>query len=120
MESKGKIKLPKATKNLEEALKLHKENPTDLNFLTLSKAFEILVEYAWRFLKEEVEDQRLEAPSPKIAIKEAARLKMITEPETWLDCIDARNNSVHDYFGIPKKEYIQLAEEFLTLVQKIS
>lgn len=120
MEFKGKAKLPKAAKNLAEALKHYDENPTELNFLTLSKAFEILVEYAWRLLKEKVEDQGLDAASPKMAVKEAARLKIITEPEKWLDAIDARNDSVHDYFGISKKEYITLAKEFLRLVQKIT
>lgn len=120
MESKGKAKLPNAAKNLEEALKQYEENPTELHFLTLSKAFEILVEYAWRHLKEKVEDEGLDAPSPKRVVKEAARLKLITEPETWLNCIDARNDSVHDYFGISKKEYIYLAGEFLRLVKKIT
>lgn len=66
-----------------------------------------------------MEDQGLEAPAPKMAIREAARLHFITKPEVWLECIDARNNSVHDYFGITQSEYCELAEEFLKLVQKI-
>ncbi len=119
MESKGKNKLPKAAKNLEEAIRNYQNNPTELGFLTLSKAFEILVEYAWRLLKEKVEDQGLDAPAPKMAVKEAARLKLITEPETWLDCIDARNDSVHDYFGISKEEYFRLSQKFLSLVRQI-
>lgn len=119
MESKGKAKLPNAAKNLEAALRLYQGEPTELHFLTLSKAFEILVEYAWRLLKEKVEDQGLDAPSPKMTVKEAARLKLITDPETWLDCIDARNDSVHDYFGISKEEYVHLAAGFSRLVQKI-
>ncbi|MBI4125050.1 MAG: nucleotidyltransferase substrate binding protein [Deltaproteobacteria bacterium] len=118
MESKGKTRLPKAARNLEEALENYKANPAELNFLTISKAFEILVEYAWRLLKEKVEDQGLEAPSPKMAVKEAARLKLISEPEIWLDCIDARNDSVHNYFGISKQEYVRLAGDFLRLAQK--
>lgn len=119
MESKGKAKLPNAAKNLEETLELYKKNPTELHFLTLSKAFEILVEYAWRLLKEKVEEEGLDAASPKMAVKEAARLGFIKAPETWLDCIDARNDSVHDYFGISKKEYVQLAEKFLSLVRQM-
>jgi len=119
MESKKKTKLPKATKHLEEALSQYKSNPSDLNFLTVSKAFEVLVEYAWRELKEEIEDQGLDAPAPKMAIKQAARLRLITEPESWLDCINARNDSVHDYFGIPREEYVALAQKFLTLVGKM-
>ncbi len=117
MESK-KTKLPKAIKNLEDALKIYQREKTDLNFLTVSKAFETVVEYAWRELKRKVEDQGLEAPAPKMAIKEAAKLHFISHPETWLECIDARNNSVHDYFGISESEYYELAEELLKLIQK--
>lgn len=119
MESKGKNKLPNAAKNLEAALALYEKNPTELNFLALSKSFEIVVEYAWRLLKTMVEDQGLDAPSPKMAVKEAARLQCITDPGTWMDCIDARNDSVHDYFGISRNEYISFAEKFLSLIKKI-
>ncbi len=118
MESK-KNKLLNAIRNLEEALKIFQKEKTELYFLTVSKAFENVVEYSWRELKRKVEDQGLEAPAPKMAIREAARLHFITKPEVWLECIDARNNSVHDYFGITQSEYCELAEEFLKLVQKI-
>ncbi|GEM_PF-1078286 len=117
MESK-KNKLPKAVKHLEAAIKLYKTNKSELYFLTLAKTFETVVEYVWRELKRLVEDQGLEAPAPKMAIKEAARLKFISEPEIWLDCIDARNNSVHDYFGISEPEYCELAEDILRLIKK--
>lgn len=115
-----KERLEKASRHLEEALQQYRRDPSDLHFLTVSKAFEVLVEYAWRELKAVVEDEGLDAPSPKMAVKQAARLNLITEPETWLDCIDARNNSVHDYFGIPAKEYVALAEQCLNLIRKTS
>ncbi len=117
MESK-KNKLPNAGKNLEEALKIYNKEKSELHFMMVSKAFEITLEYAWRELKRRVEDEGLEAPAPKMAIKEAARLHFITKPEIWLECIDARNNSVHDYFGISQAEYCELATELLTLIQE--
>ena len=117
MESKKK-KLPKAVKNLEEALRQYRGGKSDLNFLTVSKAFETVVEYSWREFKRLVEDQGLEAQAPKIAVKEAARLKFLTEPEIWLLCIDARNDSVHDYFGISETEFTELAERLVGLVKK--
>lgn len=117
MESKKK-KLPKAVKNLEDALRQYRGEKSDLNFLTVSKAFETVVESAWREFKRLVEDQGLEAQAPKIAVKEAARLKLLTDPETWLLCIDARNDSVHDYFGISESEFVELAERLAGLVKK--
>lgn len=110
-------KLHKSVQNLEGALSQYRAHSTDLNFLTLAKAFETAVEYAWREMKRMVEDQGLEAPAPKMAVKEAARLRLITKPEVWLECIDARNNSVHDYFGISKKEYVELAQELVALIK---
>lgn len=119
MASKEKKKLHEAEAHLEEALQQHKKQSTDLGFLTVAKAFEILVEYAWRELKIAVEEEGLDAPSPKAAIKAAARLGWIQDPETWLNCIEARNNSVHDYFGISKQEYLALADNFLSLTRKL-
>ncbi|MBI2335316.1 MAG: nucleotidyltransferase substrate binding protein [Deltaproteobacteria bacterium] len=117
MESKKK-KLLKAKKNLEAALKQYQQNSNELNFLTVVKTYEIVVEYAWRELKLVVEDEGLEAPSPKMAIKQAAKLNYLNKPEVWLLCIDARNNSVHDYFGISEKEYIELAKNLLVLMKE--
>ncbi len=117
MESK-KNKLVKSTKHLQTALKQYEDDKSDLNFLTVAKAFEVLVEYCWRELKREVEDQGLEAPSPKMAVKEAARLNFITHPEQWIECIDARNNSVHDYFGITQDEFCEIAYQLLKLLQQ--
>ncbi|MBI2066740.1 MAG: nucleotidyltransferase substrate binding protein [Deltaproteobacteria bacterium] len=116
MESKNE-KLLKAIQHLEEALLQYRNKKTELNFLTVSKAFETLVEYVWRLLKRIVEDEGLEAPSPKMAIKQAAKLHLISDPEKWLEAIEARNNSVHDYFGISEQEYSELAKEFLNLVR---
>ncbi len=116
MESKKK-KLLNSLNNLQAALRQYQENKSELNFLTVSKAFENAVEYAWREFKRRVEDQGLEAPAPKIAIKQAAKLKFLEKPELWLACIDARNDSVHDYFGIPEEEYIALAKKLVGLVE---
>lgn len=117
MESKKK-KLLKAVQNLREALTQYRTNKTDLNFLTLVKTFENAVEYSWREFKRLVEDQGLEAPAPKMAVKEAAKLHLLTDPETWIACIDARNDSVHDYFGIAEAEYMHLSEKLAELIQK--
>lgn len=116
MEFKEK-KLPEATKHLRQAIEQYEEKETELNYLTVSKTFEIAIEYAWRTLKRMVEDQGLEAPAPKIVIKQAVKLKLIDETETWLDAIEARNNSVHDYFGISKEEYLDLAKSLLKLLE---
>lgn len=117
MVAEKKQLLPKAVKNLKAAIKLYeKRKPGDeLPFLTLCKALEVLVEYSWRELKRQVEGQGLFAPSPREAIKQAATIKLIDNPERWLAILTARNDSVHDYFGIPEGEYLRLAKELVRL-----
>lgn len=114
MQSKKTSKIQDSLHHLGAALKAYKKgaDPEGLKFLALTKAFEIAVEYAWKELKRKVEDEGLEAPSPKEAIRQAAKLHVISNPESWLDYINARNNSVHDYFGIPEKDFVELIEAF--------
>lgn len=113
----GKKKLHKSLEQLKKAIATYENSDRDdeLQFLALSKAFEIAVEYAWRDLKKYVEEEGLEAQSPKAAVRQAAKLGIIKEPDQWLLCIDARNDSVHDYFGIPESEYVGLIKKFIEL-----
>lgn len=107
------IKLIKSLDTLSEALKhFSSEDNKKINFLSVAKAFEIAVEYAWRELKVLVENEGLDAQSPKAAVREAARIGIIDNAEDWLDFINARNAGVHDYFGMADEEYLKLAIEF--------
>ena len=119
MASEGRIS--GAQDNLRQAIRLYEEGKLeeDLAFLMMAKAFEVLVEYAWKDLKRQVEDEGLDAASPKEAVRQGARLEMIEDPERWIDCINARNDSVHDYFSIPRKDYLSLAKEFLLLAERV-
>jgi hypothetical protein len=110
-------RITKARKQLEEALDRYRKakGERDLEFLTVAKAFEVLFEYVWKLLKTRVEGEGLFAPSPKESIRQAAAIHFIKKPERWLACATARNDSVHDYFGIPEDDYIALAKEFLSL-----
>lgn len=112
-------KLHEAINNLDQAIKQYKGDKTSLNFLTVAKAFEVVIEYSWRELKRTVEDEGLEAVSPKMAIKQAAKMGLVEDPETWIECINARNDSVHDYFGIPNDRYLELATSLLKLTAKM-
>lgn len=76
------------------------------------KRFEILFEYAWKLLKIAAEYQGSEAPGPRPAIQEAVKFGWIDDPELWADALDARNGSVHDYFGISDEAYLRLIRRF--------
>lgn len=108
-------KIAKAIKNLEQSIRGYerREQGDDLPFLALCKTVEVLVEYLWKELKQRVEAEGLFAVSPKEAVRQAAVLGLISEPDRWIKIILARNDSVHDYFGIPESDYVALANELL-------
>lgn len=120
MASEKKRPIEEALGNLSSAIegyqKKGKHDPLPL--LALTKAFEVAVEYAWRSLKKRVEDEGLDCPSPKAAVREAAKLGFISDPALYLKTIEARNASVHDYFGISTDEFVRLAQEFTKFAKK--
>jgi hypothetical protein len=122
MESKRTAKLRESLAHLEEGLRAYERRRKGdaLPRLALTKAFEVAVEYGWRELKRKAEDEGLDVPSPKAAVRQAARLSLITEPEKWMELIDARNSSVHDYFGFGGDDIGRLAKLCLELVGKIA
>ena len=113
-------KLNQALNDLDRALQVYRPSTKErsLSFLAASKAFEVAIEYAWKYYKLIIEDRGLEAFSPKDVAREAANINLISDPELWINAINARNQSVHDYFSMTEKEFIELARDFLQLVKK--
>ena len=118
---KSSEKLKESIKQIESALEFYDANPKEhyMRFLTVSKAFEVATEHAWKELKQRVESEGVEALSPKDAIRQAAKMKMIDSAEDWLEYINTRNSSVHDYFGISQKDFVELARKFLAAAKQV-
>ena len=114
--------LDQALCNLDAALVSYRAREEDdpLPLLAVTKAFEVAVEYAWRAMKGRVEEEGLDCPSPKAAVREAARLGLISDPSRYMTAIEARNASVHDYFGIGVDAFVRLAEGLLKQARKDS
>ncbi len=83
------------------------------------KRFEVAFEYAWKLMKAAAEFQGSEAFGPRPAIQEAIRYGWIDDPEFWAAALDARNASVHDYFGIGNDAYLKIISEFLEKSEKL-
>jgi nucleotidyltransferase substrate binding protein (TIGR01987 family) len=114
--------LPEALADLRRALDAYRPSRgkvRDLSFIALTKAFEIAVEYGWKQLKAAVEDAGLEAPSPKDAVRQAAPLRLLRDPELWIRAINARNLSVHDYFSLSEAEFVELIRDFFAEVSRL-
>ncbi len=93
--------------------------PESYRFAALSKTYEVALEYLWKDIKRYVEDEGLDVASPKEAVRQAARLGLIDDAEKWIMFINARNASVHDYFVVPKKEFIRFAGELITQAKSL-
>ena len=113
--------LKKAIQQLDQAIKIYKKevDQEEMNFLMLVKAYEILVEFCWKFFKFKVEDEGLQAPSPKESVRKAATIGLVDKPELWIMFIEARNLSVHDYFGLDNAGFCKLSKELLSEAKKL-
>lgn len=101
----------------------HKEPIKSVLHDACIKRFEVLFEYVWKALKLAAEYEGREAPGPRIAIQEGIRFGWVKDPDFWAMALEARNGSVHDYFGISHEEYLKLIEKFVgavsTLLKKL-
>lgn len=93
--------------------------PDHVRFMAVAKAFETAVEYAWKYLKRQVENEGLEAPTPKEAIRQAAKIKLIKNASAWIEFVNVRNSSTHDYFGISETYYLKNVSSFLKELGKL-
>ena len=113
-------KLIAAIEALEHALTFEKKAEKDEFYYNgIAKTFEVALEYAWKYLKIQIEGSGLEAPSPRDAIKQAGRIGLIDDVDLWLNCIRIRNIAVHDYLGITRNEYLDSIKKFARAVKKL-
>lgn len=122
MASKAKNKFQTSVDHLKEALLFFDQNkkvPDSVRFSAVAKTFEVAVEYAWKEFKRHAESEGLEVVSPKDAVRQAAKLGTIQDAELWLKFVQARNEAVHDYFGMPVEDYVELTRQFLKECAKL-
>ena len=89
-----------AVNRLNEANVAYKKNSdNDIYQDALIKRFEFTFELAWKTLREFMLEQgyTLEILSPKGVISFAWREGIISNEELWLDMLQSRNLSAHDY-----------------------
>lgn len=114
------IKFKESLNRLKNALKFASRAKKDpLYYDAISKAFEIALEYSWKYLKELVEEEGIDVVSPKDAIRRAGEIGIIRDVELWIGYINARNVAVHDYLGVPSADYIRIAKEFSEVARKL-
>src|SRR3989339_910020 len=109
--------LLKSLKELETALA--SQTIDDIVFDAICKRFEVCFEYVWKFFKQTATSAGVEVYSPKDAIKEAVKMKLINDLDLWLDFLQERNLSVHNYYSGDPTETLKKIRAFAKAVRKI-
>jgi len=84
--------------------------------------FEYALELAWKTLKDylEFQDVILTQITPRSTIKEAFSSKLISDPDDWMEALDARNKMSHVY-DFQEFEIViqQIEEKYLNCFAKL-
>lgn len=118
-------------KNFSKALKqltkfLEKENLNELEEQGLIQSFEYTHELAWKTLKDFLEDRgNKDIYGSRDATREAFKLDLISDGETWMEMIKSRNETTHTYNEETTKKIVAAILEhyyqaFLDLQQKLA
>jgi nucleotidyltransferase substrate binding protein (TIGR01987 family) len=91
----------KALSYLTEAVGLSSSHGlSDMEQLSLIKAFELSFELAWNVMKDYLSMKGITGIiGSRDAIRQAFKAELITEGEIWMDMIDSRNLASHTYDG---------------------
>lgn len=121
-------KLKDKLEDLEKALTKLKESASrdpkidDIVIDATIQRFEFTYELSWKLMKAYLEYQgNLEATSPRRAIQEAFKIRLIEDGNQWLKMLESRNRTSHTYdeeiawqiFNSIKEEYIPLFNDFV-------
>lgn len=65
--------------------------------LSLVQAFEILMELAWKTLKDYLENEGMMVATPKAVIRQAFQSEIIGSGDEWMEALNQRNLASHTY-----------------------
>ena len=81
--------------NAVKAYNQEKENI--LMHMALVQAYEVCFELSWKVLKDYLAENGILVYMPKEVIKEAFNKNVIENGQIWMDMLDARNATSHEY-----------------------
>ena len=105
-----------ANTRLKEALDLE---PTRIHKDASIQRFEFTVELSWKTMQEAARFIGEEALSPRDAIRVCARTELISDPETWLALLSARNMTAHVYREAIADDVYKEAHKLPVLVEDL-
>lgn len=113
----------KAVKRLNESNTAYKSEPDNEFYQdSIIKRFEFSFELAWKALREYLIEQgyTLTTGSPKSVISLAYRENVLHNEKLWLEMLESRNLSTHDYGNELAESLAQsISEKFVKELQKL-
>ncbi len=82
---------------------------------SLIKRFEYTLEVAWKICKKHLEEEgfaEAATGSPKSIIRLAAQRNLISNPETWFNYLQFRQDTSHDYSSDKAETVLDIVEDF--------
>jgi nucleotidyltransferase substrate binding protein (TIGR01987 family) len=89
--------LQRALENLERAVQIPKDR--ELVAEGTIHRFEMTVELFWKTLQRAIRFERRRVETPRESLREAFRIGWLDDEQVWLDMLDSRNTTSHEYLA---------------------
>lgn len=108
--------LQQALDRLKEAVDLP---PEQIYQDATIQRFEFTFELCWKLMQSIASYHGVDHYGPRNAIRSAAQLNLIDDPETWINYLTDRNLTTHLYRQSVAEEIYHRIPEFIPLVEKL-
>lgn len=111
----------KALRRLQEALTaIGKEPSNHLYEMATIQAFEFTIELGWKLLKDYLKFQGIqEVTLPRDVVRQAFQAQLITDGQTWIEMLEARNKTSHTYDDAQAAKIVQqVRQNFLPVLKQ--
>ncbi len=88
--------------------------------MALIQAYEIIIELAWKLIKDYLEDGGTKVNTPKQVIRQAFQFEIIAHGEDWMEALALRNLTSHTYNeDVSNKVLNFITEKFYRIVRDL-
>ena len=112
----------KALVRLQEALAaITKEPDNHLYEMATIQAFEFTIELGWKLLKDYLTFQGVKEVSlPRDVVRQAFQAQLVTDGQTWIDMLEARNKTSHTYDDVQAAKIVQkIQQDFFPALSQV-
>lgn len=108
----------KAYEAFQRRMDDYRQDPeSESHQMALVQGYEILIELAWKVMKDYLQSEGHDIPTGKQAIRQAFQSGLIQEGELWLTALDNRNLTSHTYDEAILETIVEfIADRFAPLV----